>query len=367
MTWLYIPSTVLPSAPEPEALNSESTSPNPDIELCVMSSGKPTPLPLSWRGWKMRPWIKHLSGTTLPPSTAARGVEKWISSLADTPVRAKAMQASALEPQTSDGCGKISPASSMNASPGASFSKTLARTFLVPSPSSPKVWKAWVSGLRRDCLRRQKSAQAISVNASSSWPTIRANEGNAGGYQVDRNGNRLPTLNGSAEAWATPKTLTGGANCKGPGTSRKNGADLQQQIKDWPTPRACEGDKWSAGKQKADSLQQVSRAWPTPNLVDAKGGKRLGRSQAQLCHKIKDWEYPSKPPAPVTQDGPESSKSRRTLNPLFVEWLMSWPIGWTDCDSPVMEFTPWLRRMRIELSMLLSQPQTEPNGQMLLA
>ncbi len=37
-----------------------------------MSNGKPTPQPLSWRGWKTRPWIRLLSGTTLEPSTAAQ-------------------------------------------------------------------------------------------------------------------------------------------------------------------------------------------------------------------------------------------------------------------------------------------------------
>lgn len=32
------------------------------------------------------------------------------------------------------------------------------------------------------------------------------------------------------------------------------------------------------------------------------------------------------------------ASSDRTLNPRFVEWLMGWPIGWTDCDSQVTEW-----------------------------
>lgn len=39
-------------------------------------------LPRSWsRAWKTAPWIKRLSGMTLPPSMADRGVASWISSL----------------------------------------------------------------------------------------------------------------------------------------------------------------------------------------------------------------------------------------------------------------------------------------------
>ena len=61
------------------------------------------------------------------------------------------------------------------------------------------------------------------------------------------------------------------------------------------------------------------------------------------------------PPAQPTPDGPESSKARRTLNPLFVEWLMGWPSGWTDCDSPVTGFFHWRQRMDTELSRLCSR------------
>ncbi|HRC26790.1 MAG TPA: hypothetical protein PKX87_05100, partial [Alphaproteobacteria bacterium] len=94
MAWLYLPPDAIahgrctagsgeacsdcPSAPEPEASTSDSISPTPDIELWVTSSGKPTRRPRSWRGWKTRPWIARLSGTTLPPSTADLGAAWWI-------------------------------------------------------------------------------------------------------------------------------------------------------------------------------------------------------------------------------------------------------------------------------------------------
>jgi hypothetical protein len=48
---------------------------------------------------------------------------------------------------------------------------------------------------------------------------------------------------------------------------------------------------------------------PTPNTVDAKGGTRKGEGQVQLCHLVGG-----------------------SLNPAWVEWLMGFPIGWTDCE-----------------------------------
>jgi hypothetical protein len=38
----------------------------------------------------------------------------------------------------------------------------------------------------------------------------------------------------------------------------------------------------------------------------------------------------------------ESSDSGGQLNPTWVEWLMGWPLGWTDCAASAMaKFQPW--------------------------
>ena len=113
MTWLYLPPDALPepethassaslSAPARAGSTSGSPSPSPDIVLWAMSSGKPSPQPLSWRGWKTRPWIRLLSGTTLEPSTAARGAARWTSSL-------RAIRASRSRSRASAGRGRPAP------------------------------------------------------------------------------------------------------------------------------------------------------------------------------------------------------------------------------------------------------------------
>jgi len=59
-----------------------------------------------------------------------------------------------------------------------------------------------------------------------------------------------------------------------------------------------------------------------------------------------------------TPAGSESPKKPRTsgqvLNPMFDEWLMALPIGWTDSESTLSEteWCRWLQRMRTSLCAL---------------
>lgn len=55
-------------------------------------------------------------------------------------------------------------------------------------------------------------------------------------------------------------------------------------------------------------------------------------------------------PMPVRlSPGIPGSPHGLTCNPLFVEALMGWPIGWTDIGSPAMGLSRWRQRMRSEL------------------
>src|SRR5690606_3615428 len=57
--------------------------------------------------------------------------------------------------------------------------------------------------------------------------------------------------------------------------------------------------------------------------------------------------------------GPRSSTGDLTFNPSFSDWIMGWPIGWTDPMRPVTGWSAWLQRMRGELSKL---PTLQPAG-----
>jgi len=119
-------------------------------------------------------------------------------------------------------------------------------------------------------------------------------------------------------------------------------------------------------------LHQV-QAWPTPATRDYRGENSeehvttngTGRMHMdQLPNFVAHGSHCARPD-PQTAAGETSSSVRRTLNPLFVEWLMGWPIGWTDCERPVTGFSHWLRRGRGVLSTLCSEPEAPAQGLML--
>lgn len=80
--------------------------------------------------------------------------------------------------------------------------------------------------------------------------------------------------------------------------------------------------------------------WPTPAARDYKGANGEEHLAKARGHhdQLPNAVALSTLRGQTTLDGAPSSPSDRTLNPRFVEWLMGWPIGWTDCDSQVTEW-----------------------------
>ena len=64
-----------------------------------------------------------------------------------------------------------------------------------------------------------------------------------------------------------------------------------------------------------------------PKAVDGYKPSAGKRQESDLSHQ-----------AQATQT--HGATSTRRLNPLFVEWLMGLPIGWTDCDAAEMQSFP---------------------------
>lgn len=71
-------------------------------------------------------------------------------------------------------------------------------------------------------------------------------------------------------------------------------------------------------------------------------------------------------PALQAQTGPESSESGptlpRRLNPLFVEYLMGWPLQWTKAEpsaSSAAGTESWRLALRSHLCSLLDEPGSE--------
>ena len=106
----------------------------------------------------------------------------------------------------------------------------------------------------------------------------------------------------------------------------------------WPSPMASDAvaivDQHGAGNLR---LLGAARLFPTPAARDyrsEKGGeKTLAHFNRSAGPSLPAFVEHS-PQAPQIPDGPQSSESaptsRRRLNPRFVEWLMGFPIGWTE-------------------------------------
>ncbi len=138
--------------------------------------------------------------------------------------------------------------------------------------------------------------------------------------------------------WATP-TVFGNNNRKG--TSKKAGDGLATQVRKiamYPTPVASDIKKvgikpqFRDGKLRQDTLPYVvehggkliPQTYPTPDASNGTRGVQVDwtpkrksghKAQYSLNQAVADQEQTYK---------------KKSLNPSWVEWLMGWPIGWTD-------------------------------------
>ena len=165
MVWLYLPLEAITRAQKKGAACSASRSvraqvdstsasilPCQTIELFVTLSGKATPHPLSWRGWKTRPWIARLSGTTLPTSTAKRGAAWWISSTAAIHASRSLWRGASSATKTRVISGRTSRGSSVKSNRQSVSLKTSADIYDWDLNKSTMTFEQWVIALRRACL-----------------------------------------------------------------------------------------------------------------------------------------------------------------------------------------------------------------------
>lgn len=204
------------------------------------------------------------------------------------------------------------------------------------------------------------------MNASgcSSWLTPTASiatDGNA-----NRGGDRADELllTGQARQWPTPVVTDAASAARGTTTTgvMHSGTTLTDAMRAWPTPTARDGDnrgatgtQTQAWKNKvargsvnrsgllSDDLKSAAAAmYPTPkaatygssqNGINGKGGEheRPSAGTPSLDTMAARGLLPSRPDPETPTDGGVSSPPTRVLNPRFVEMLMGWPPGWTDC------------------------------------
>lgn len=218
---------------------------------------------------------------------------------------------------------------------------------------------------------------AMAVN----WPTCRVATGSYTRDRGQKGAERL-TLEGEARAfplgsaWPTPAVVDSerdGTDLRqmtidaGERGARK-GISLHHEVANWPTPAARDyrspnsqdsQDRRNDGSSRGQQLPNfVEHMWSTPAVADVTGGRmaRSGNRANELLLNGQTASLSSHLDPTTSTAGATRSTSGLQLNPLFVEWLMGWPAGWTLFACSGTELSRFRQRMRSALSQLVSQP-----------
>ena len=265
-----------------------------DGEQFVPSSGNPTPQ--AYLSPDKMTDFSRLSrfGMTFKPLTENLGaaVLTWCQedSLAKTYQGREKEQAST---ESAQGCGEKWRASFTKYDPSMRLWKTHQCSLLGDLEPFSETWPQW--GLMRggECWEQQTLEQTIRGTGSGLSPN-------------------------GLDSFHTPNTngLDGGSN------SRRA---LRKKMQSWPTP--CATDYKGSGQtgQLRDRLDYAAERgatksktynWPTPRT---KG----------MCGGTGSWELLKKNTT-VEEARKMGAGNGGQLNPTWVEWLMGWPLGWTD-------------------------------------
>ena len=218
------------------------------------------------------------SGTTCELSTASHGTVTSMSSAAASRVRISAQQGKEQEsPDQDPVCGPKWHALSVRFDRATFLWKTVGCLFTEVLPWSSVILPRWGMMRAGECWERNTPELPISGIGFGSWPTPVADGDRTTNY----------AQGGTSLGWAvrnvpTP-TVHGNYNRKG--ASKTSGNGLATWVKQVPTP-TCHDRKGKSGAKRGKG------ATGGPCLTMVVGG---------------------------------------TLSPMWVEWLMGWPIGWTDC------------------------------------
>lgn len=183
--------------------------------------------------------------------------------------------------------------------------------------------ECWLSPKANDAEKRGRvtpDGRGGLVGQSQSWPTPRAEDSEQVGNHTSPGSHGGDSLGATAKAWSTPNA----ADSELAG-SEKRGSSLNADLKLWTTPKTPTGGPESRASKKArgaggEDLETQARLFETPSTRDGKRSAGAAKKENSL---------PGLPTGMTAKAGSESLPDGRKLNPLFDEWLIGWPIGWT--------------------------------------
>ena len=299
-----------------------------DGERSALSSSTHTHETFCWHAKTMDALSRSRSGMTCGRLMDAHGEALLTSFREDSRVRTSAQPVKAQELQArSQDCGQKWRASFATFDPDTHSLRTVQCSLLEDSTAYSAILPRWGSMLNGELSERTMPAHLTSVTGSGSWlatPTATAN-------QLSPSMMKHP----GCQAWLpTPSASSYGTN-QGGGMGRKGKVrpSLQTMARKnlWPTPNSRDwkgppgaGTIARGGRQSSLPAAVARNLWPTPT-----------------AHNAKETNAPSK----ATRNTPTlAAQVGGKLNPTWVEWLMGWPLGWTDCGASATDkFQAWLR------------------------
>ncbi len=209
-----------------------------------------------------------------------------------------------------------------NSGPLGSLERTLLASSVWHSMMCVLIWSVRVTPTGRSLYQLRASVPRTKGRGSSLWPTPTTprphdNDETAGKFYPSQN---QKDLTYAVNMWPTPH-----ANCStGAGEHGDGGLNLQTAVSMFPTPTSSmqtlgdmEQARYAGSDPRRPDYQAANRLLPTPIANDAKNA--------------------TLPPAAKKRDSIPGALIREgisgSLNPVWVEWLMGFPPGWTDCDA----------------------------------
>ena len=401
--WMHIPKESYPSTQEEEDSILDLEWLFPMLEQSVMWREKSRQSQYWSKQSKTNTWMMRLFGQIPQPLIAQRGLEKWIGSLEDSHANHGQLQEKEKESKTKDGSGMTSANSFAHYDQKESSWKTYQASLLDMelTPYSDRFPK-WGMMQNGEVSKLPMSELPTGENVYSYWRTSQASDGEGGTKEMREGVNsRYKLRDHSANVvanWMTPNTMDSmppkskeamDKQYQGVRKGRTQPSNLREQIipqlhnKDWKTPTTHDfiehnqmelNEKGRRKPKKGKTDHSVGLGdqvkitnWMTPMASqegDKMGSATLSRqvrtdivwskrkSQSSLQDPRTQYGQTS---SDNTQNSPQPWKNLR-LNPMFVEWLMGWPLGYTELtDLEYSEMESYHFKQLTHLEHLLEQ------------
>ena len=253
--------------------------------------------------------------------------------MSEHPIYESASGLSVPTPMASDasGTGRMNANGNVKKWGGVNSLVGMAQTGMWPTPSAEKITESgelidvngnsWTGRGKPHSAKTGKPLQTALTDAVKHWPTPTASDWKGSGPTVirkdgkDRRQDRLDyAVEQDPESWPTPDTR--GFTNDGSLATLKDKASSREEFS---------AMAYRAGRAKKEKV------WPPPRSQDAKHAvptawemqtDHAGTKDSLRVHIAKERES-SGHPSPVSG----------SLNPNWVEWLMGYPVGWTDLED----------------------------------